>query len=297
MNYRLLAIGTLCTLTSVVACGDDDETTATTTTTSGTTSSGMGGMASSSSSGMGGTGGMAPETSLVRVGHLSPNAPAVDFCLIQGDGTPLLGGPVLEALGDADGFSYKEFTTYVEIPAGTYDVGIVAADATDCMPATLLYTQEDLPVPGNIEATALAVGLFPGSFALALAGDDNSDPAAGKGKLRFYHAAPDVPAVDVGVGTGELTGAAILFDNVSYPGNATPPYLEADPLSNVTVRVQLDSMGTTGFEFSGISLPAGAVATAFAVGTLDANDAAEVEAIVCVDNDGAGNSCTVVSAD
>jgi len=298
MNYRALAIASLCTLTTLVACGDDDETTATTTTSTTSSGSGMGGdTSSSSSSGMGGSGGGGtPVLSQVRVGHFSPGAPAVDFCLVTDGGDTI--GPVLEGAGDADGIQFGDVTPYLAVPEGTYSVQIIAATDADC--TADLATFDDVVVPGDINATIGAVGIFQGSpaFDLQIWVDDNTDPAAGKAHLRFIHASPDTPNVDVGaLAPNETELSADIWTDVAFRAAGDPEYFETDPLTDVTVRAEANAMPTIGIDVPNVSLPAGAVATAFAIGSLTDLTSQPVgpnplQALICVDNTGDG-SCSI----
>ncbi|MGH9885210.1 MAG: hypothetical protein ACREBE_06760, partial [bacterium] len=57
----------------------------------------------------------------VRVAHLSPGAPAVDFCLAA-HGTQAFSGPILAGAGRAAGLSYGTVTRYFDGDAARYDV-------------------------------------------------------------------------------------------------------------------------------------------------------------------------------
>ena len=70
-------------------------------------------------------------TARVRVAHLSPGAPAVDFCLAPA-GSGEYAGPVLAGAGAAGGLSYSNVTKYLEVDAIQYDVRLVAPASTDC---------------------------------------------------------------------------------------------------------------------------------------------------------------------
>ena len=73
----------------------------------------------------------AAAAALVRVAHLSPDAPAVDFC-IAAHGTTSFSGPVLKGASLTAGLSYPSVTQYLPVPAGQYDVRLVAPNAADC---------------------------------------------------------------------------------------------------------------------------------------------------------------------
>src|SRR5215475_3377922 len=73
----------------------------------------------------------APTTARVRVAHVSPGAPAVDFCLAV-HGTTQFTGPILARAGRAAGLSYATVTRYFDVEAARYDVRLVAPGAASC---------------------------------------------------------------------------------------------------------------------------------------------------------------------
>ena len=84
-----------------------------------------------------------PGAARVRVAHLSPDAPPVDFCLAPA-GTQEFAGPVLGGAGAPLGISYANVTRYFEVDARRYDVRLVAPGAADCGRA-LVPDVTDLP--------------------------------------------------------------------------------------------------------------------------------------------------------
>src|SRR5688500_2706374 len=60
-----------------------------------------------------------------RVAHLSPDAPAVDFC-IAAHGSDEWAGPVLGSAGGPLGLSFGQLTKYLDVEAMRYDVRLVA---------------------------------------------------------------------------------------------------------------------------------------------------------------------------
>jgi hypothetical protein len=67
----------------------------------------------------------AAPTAHVRIAHVSPGAPAVDFCLAR-HGTTRFTGPLLAGAGRAAGLSYATVTRYFDVDAARYDVRLVA---------------------------------------------------------------------------------------------------------------------------------------------------------------------------
>ena len=280
MKNVFVLTGGLCVLGVVAAGCGDSETTTSTTGTGGSTSSttttattGTGGM-----TGTGGSGGGAPTEGMLRVAHLSPGTPAVDVCVLPATGDPI--GPVLKSLKDVDGLKFPEVTGYVALPAGTYGARIVAPNAADCSKALA-----DLPDVTGIEVkaggvyTAAATGVLlePGAgdkpFAIELYQDDLT-VAADKIRVRFIHASPDTPPVDVGLGKGEAFTP--VWTNVSFPDVGLvggKPYVETAPLSAATLSARASGTKDDALVLDGVTIPAGSVVTVFAIGNLDGTPA------------------------
>src|SRR6185503_2813968 len=150
--------------------------------------------------------GSAPERASIRIAHLSPDAPAVDVCIAP-TGSNAYRAPLLASLGATGGLAYSKITTYVKLPAGTYDARVVAAGATDCKQPAVPDTVGIAVMPGTT-ATIAAIGdvvrddlaAHDPAFQLKAFVDDTT-VTSGKIKLRFVHASPGTPAVDVGLGT------------------------------------------------------------------------------------------------
>ena len=111
--------------------------------------------------------------------------------------------------------------------------------------------------------------------------------AAGKAALRFIHASPGTPAVDVGLESG--TTFTPVFSAVAYPSITTGGgvdsngYIETAPLTNVTVAARATGTTTNALVVPGVSLPASASATVFAIGIIGSTPT-PLKALVCVDN-------------
>jgi hypothetical protein len=228
-----------------------------------------------------------PASIYVRVAHLSPNAPSVDFCVKEGSGT--FTGPVLESIGVSAGLPYTGVTKYLTLAAGQYPVRLVAPTATDCSASLAGLPDYTLPnLAGGTYATAAAIGLVGGtpSFTVKPFVDENT-VATGKGAVRFIHASPGTPPVDVGVGTG--ASFAAVFSNVAFPdigagaGIDANGYFATNPLTNVTLSARVHGTTADALVVPGVSLAAGTTATVFAIGI--AGDATTpLRALVCGDN-------------
>jgi hypothetical protein len=236
----------------------------------------------------------------VRVAHLSPDAPPVDFCLRAEGGA--FTGPVLRSLGVTPGLAFEQVTRYLPLDAATYTVRLVAPGSTDC--ATSLGGLPDTTLPalaGGARVTVGAIGLLSGTgasaFRLAPIVDDDVAAPAGQARLRFVHTSPGTPNVDVGI-PGAGTAFTTVFGNVAYPTAAA--HINVAPLSNVTLAARVAGVATSAYPLvvRGVNAPAGSRLTVFAVGALN-DDQTPLEALVCDDGAapaGALTPCTALPA-
>jgi hypothetical protein len=296
------------------ACGSDDDDNGSSGTGatggSGGSTGGSGGSTGGSGGSTGGSGGSTggsagtgggndggAEMAMARVAHLSPDAPAVDFCVDGGSGFI---GPVLKGAGDTDGLAYSEVTQYLPLPAGTYDVRLVAPNAADCTTALGgLPDVEGVALAADAAYTAAATGMLtPPSgtepFAIELYADTITATNAAKAYVRFIHASADTPAVDVGTGSGGSFTA--VWSNVEFPNVGDAPgggdYLETDPLTNVTLSARASGTTADALVLNGVSVPAGAVVTAFAIGNLGGAPQ-PLKVLVCIDS-ASPQTCSVL---
>jgi hypothetical protein len=239
----------------------------------------------------------------IRIAHLSPGTPAVDVCVAL-RGTGAFVGPVLAGAGLAKGLAYGEVTGYLSVPAGTYDVRLVAPGAASCARALAgLADITNLPALTAGNSTTLAaegeVGVAPKEPLRINAYADETLTASGTAKLRFIHASPGTPAVDVGIGGGVLFTS--VFTDVAFGGIATAGvdpngYLDTPPLTGVDLSARPHGSLDDVLSIDPTSLPAGAIATAFAIGELG-SDKTPLRVLLCVDNAGADGSlshCSLV---
>ena len=116
--------------------------------------------------------------------------------------------------------------------------------------------------------------------------EDDLTVASGSIRVRFIHASPDTPAVDVGLGKG--ADFTPVWQSVSYPdvglvgGNA---YLETAALDNATLSARASGTTTDALVLEGVSIPADSVVSVFAIGNLDVMPA-PLAVRVCFDTKG-----------
>ena len=131
---------------------------------------------------------------MVRVAHFSPDAPNVDVYV---NGT--------KTLSDV---AYPTVSTYLKVPAGQYRFQVRPAGAAASSKAVIDASSR---LSSGSAVTVAAVGAL-ATIQGKIYSDDLSAPPAGKGKIRVIHAAPSVPAVDVGVANGPT-----LFRGATFP--------------------------------------------------------------------------------
>lgn len=137
------------------------------------------------------------QTSYLRVAHTSPDAPEVDVMV---ENESVLSSVPFGAVSD-----------YLSLPAGTYNVSIVASEDTDAVVfdgnVTLdPRTSTTLAATGEISESANT------SFEPVAFNDDAVHPDDNQSAIRVVHLSPDAPAVDITVGNG----STVLADDVSF---------------------------------------------------------------------------------
>ena len=130
---------------------------------------------------------------MVRVTHASPDAGAVDVC-VNGKA----------AFKDLE---FGKTTEYAKLPAGAYDVQVYPA-GSNCQ-GTPVIDAKGLKLDAKAY-TVMAIGKAAEIKPLVLV-DNLTAPAAGKTHVRFVHASPDAPAVDITTKDGTK-----VFSNVAF---------------------------------------------------------------------------------
>jgi len=192
----------------------------------------------------------------LRVVHASPDAPAVDVCA---DGQVAF-----------QGASFPSATAYTSVPPATYAIRVTAAGA-GCDSAGVINA--DLPLAAGQNVSVVAVNRLAQIEPLVLI-DDNTAPAAGKARVRFVHAGPDAPTVDI-----TLTDGTTLFDNVSF--KQASAYLEV-AAGSYDLQVRDETGTAVVLTLNGTALGAGNIYTVFAVGLLNGTPA--LNALITQDN-------------
>lgn len=199
----------------------------------------------------------APEaaTALLRVAHLSPDAPPVDIYL---DGNLVTG---------LAGVEFGAVSGYLEVDAAAHRVQVFAAGSTmnPVIDATVTLAEDSA-------TTVAATGLLAAGDLQPLVLVDDRSGNAGGAHVRFVHTSPDAPAVDVRVASGPT-----LFSNVAFRANAG--YGAVAP-GTYDLEVVVSGAGVVALPLPGVALSGGTNYTVFAVGL--AGDGS-LDALVAID--------------
>jgi len=203
------------------------------------------------------TGAFAQGMANVRVVHASPDAPAVDV---------LVDGAV--AFENAP---FKGITDYAGLDPATYNVQVVPTGETE--PVVI---DADLSLDADTDYTVVAVDVLENIEPLVLV-DDNTLPGAGSAKVRFVHASPNAPNVDIQV----ADGGPMLFENI--PFKQASDYLTVDA-GTYDLEVLIHDSGDVALEVPGVALNENTVYTIFAMGLAGGDPA--LQAVPSVDATG-----------
>lgn len=142
----------------------------------------------------------------VRVIHASPATPPVNV--------------FVDDRKAISGLAFGIASDYVSLSAGRHTFRVFAS-GTSPADSRAVITVGGVDVPANAKLSIVAIGLFASMQAITV--DDRTPaPRADKVKLRLIHVGPEIPAVDVTVGSGPVLFARATFGN-QYP------YQQIDP--------------------------------------------------------------------
>ena len=179
---------------------------------------------------------------LIRVAHLSPDAPAVDIWVDDG-----------VVLSDV---SYKTVSRYLELPSGTHRIRVTPAGKTS--PVVIDATVEFM---SDEAYTVAATGFFEEDDLQPLVLVDDRFTMMEEAKIRFVHTSPDAPAVDVG-----LTDGSVVFGDTAFRGSSNYAQLPAD---SYDLEVRVAGTMDIALELPGTTLESGTNYTVFAIGSLN----------------------------
>lgn len=147
---------------------------------------------------------------------------------------------------------YQEFTPYIPISEGTYNISIFPkGKKTDALET------ETLTIKGRSIYTLVFSGQ-PSDFSIDLYPEPKVSIPQGKAMIRFSHLSPDAPAVNLTLSNGD-----VLFPDVEY-GDLTD-YREISP-GRYTLQLRLPESGQVVLTVPNALFKAGRYYTIYAVG-------------------------------
>ena len=181
--------------------------------------------------------------SRVKVVHASPDAPAVDVLV---DNVSLL-----------TNVAYQTVSPYNNVPSGRRTFVVRGTGTT-----TNLISQ-NIDLEDETDYTILAADMR-ATITPVVIEDDNTAPTAGNVKVRFIHASPAGPAVDVYVTApgADLATATANATNVTFKNAST--YISV-PAGNVVVRLTTTGTKTVVATSATLALTAGMVRSVIAL--------------------------------
>lgn len=182
----------------------------------------------------------------VRVVHASPDAPNVDVYVNTAPGA---GAAAISNL------AFRSATGYVSLPTSNYRFRVTPAGAT----SPVVIDAANVPIQGNQDYSVVAVNFLSAISPLVLNDDNTINPT--QARVRFVHASPDVPTVDIFA----AGGMSPLFNAVNF--GTSGGYISVNP-GTYNLEVRLDANGALALPVPGVQLQAGSVYTIFAMGSL-----------------------------
>ncbi len=184
-----------------------------------------------------------PKLTELRVLHASPDAPAIDICL---DGNKFV-----------ENLDYGEISVYKITAHGTRILRLVAAGDA-CYSTDAIERSINLARSADYSIVALD---YVDDLDLVTFNDNNTAPEPGMSKVRFVHAIPNGPTVDVRTDDDEL-----LFEDIAFKEGSG--YIQVTP---GTYNLQLNE-SITGLvpivHINNVTFNSDRVITIFAIGIL-----------------------------
>ncbi len=136
-------------------------------------------------------------TSLVRIFHAAPNAPAVDVYV---DGAVV-----------AQNLVFTEITDYMPVPVGDHMVDVYAAGTKEQPVIAVVLT-----VPDRKILTAAATGNLDDLKLIVLDDDSKNGVTEGKSTVRAVHLSPNAPGVDITANDMQLAKDLMFREMTDY---------------------------------------------------------------------------------
>lgn len=180
----------------------------------------------------------------VRVGHFSPDAPAVDVWVND--------AAVLEDV------EFGALSPYLDLEPGTYSIAVVAADGNPADGAVI--GPVDLPFEAGSRTTVAATDFLENITPVVL--DDAFVNQEGEAQVRVVHFSPDAPVVDIAA-----DGQAALIEGLAFPKLAGYVGL---PEGEYDLEIRAAGTDQVAFDIPAIPLAGDTAYTVFAIGSLEA---------------------------
>lgn len=189
----------------------------------------------------------------VRAVHASPDAPSVDVLVND--------SPAFTNL------AYRSASNYATVPAGGYNVKVRPAGlpGPDVINANLNLLE-------NTTYSVAAINTLSNISPLVLVDDNTLNPT--NARIRFVHASPNAPAVDIA-----LAGGSVLFPNISFANSGG--YITV-PGGSYDLEVRLAGTSTVVLPVPGVSVANNTVYSVWAMGLVNST-ATPLQAVVTVD--------------
>ncbi len=176
----------------------------------------------------------------IRVIHASPDAPAVDVLV---DGAP--------AFSD---LAFKDITGYATVPADWYEIEVVPAGAT-----APVVIDEKLRLKQGKDYTVVATDVLANIEPLVLI-DKNRDVSHFGSRIRFVHASPDAPRVDI------YANGHRIVRNLEFQEASSYVFFRADTYD---IEIRVAGSNTVALKLDDIEVPKRAILTAVVVGQVE----------------------------
>lgn len=191
----------------------------------------------------------------IRVLHAVPDAPNVDVYIDQ--------------ILIAENLSYKQFTAYMPVPQGMYEVSLYV---TGSMNSPIIIYRINIGIDTKI--TVAAVGTLSTISFLAIPDYSITIPLnLNEADIRFIHLSPNAPPVDI-----TLPNGSIIFENISFKERTRYKTVPAD---KYTFQVRAAGTSTVVLTIPDIFFESKTVYTIYVIGFLDGTP--ELEALTILD--------------
>ena len=193
-------------------------------------------------------------TSTIRLFHAAPNAPNVD---IYANDKLFIGN-----------LSYGEFTKYMVVPSGKYNIKIYAVGQKE---KPVIDT--DVNIEPKYAFTGAVIGTLPNLSLLPIPDPANAN-VFGTPCIRFVHLSPNAPAVDV-----TLQNGTMLFKNVKYKDYTLYVCI---PTGTYTLQVKAAGTNNVVLTVPNVQLGPNIYYSTYAIGLVNGNP--PLEALLSIDN-------------